>query len=138
MYKNGQILNEKEQIEFAIWTAENGNKLSSKSNGDKTFTVYEIPEPTNEEIQIRVRGIRNQMLTESDKYMISDFPMTDEERYQMKLYRQYLRDYTKQNDWWKELPVGFADWRADVKKVDEILTESTKTEPEAEEAEPEK
>lgn len=104
-------------------------------NGQWYVKGYAPKEPETEK-QARVRGIRNQMLNESDKYMVSDFPLTDEERYQMKQYRQYLRDYTKQDNWWESLPDGFADWRANIEKVDEILKESTK--PDAEEIEPEK
>lgn len=93
-------------------------------NGQWYVKGYAPAEPETEK-QARVRGIRNQMLDESDKYMISDFPLTDEERVQMGLYRQYLRDYTKQDNWWESLPDGFADWRANIEKVDEILKEST-------------
>lgn len=104
-------------------------------NGQWYVKGYAPAEPETEK-QARVRGIRNQMLDESDKYMVSDFPLTDEERVQMGLYRQYLRDYTKQDNWWESLPDGFADWRANIEKVDEILKESTK--PDVEEIEPEK
>lgn len=98
-------------------------------NGQWYVKGYAPEEPETEK-QARVRGIKNQMLDESDKYMISDFPLTDEERVQMGLYRQYLRDYTKQDNWWESLPDSFADWRANIEKVDEILKESTEqTEP---------
>lgn len=98
-------------------------------NGQWYVKGYAPAEPETEK-QARVRKIRNQMLDESDKYMISDFPLTDEERVQMGLYRQYLRDYTKQDNWWESLPDSFADWRANIEKVDEILKESTEqTEP---------
>lgn len=103
-------------------------------NGQWYVKGHAPAEPETDK-QARVREIRNQMLEKSDKYMISDFPLTDEERYQMKLYRQYLRDYTKQKDWWENLPDNFADWRANIAKVDKILKESTKTK--AEQAEPE-
>lgn len=104
-------------------------------NGQWYVKGYAPKEPETE-IQIRVREIRDNLLEQTDKYMISDFPISDEERFQMKLYRQYLRDYTKQNNWWENVPDGFADWRANIEKVDEILKESTK--PDAEEIEPEK
>lgn len=104
----------------------------SEYNGEYLLKS-EIP---NTEIQIRVREIRDNALEQTDKYMIVDFPISDEERYQMKLYRQYLRDYTKLNNWWESLPDSFADWRANIEKVDKILKESTK--PDAEEIEPEK
>lgn len=96
-------------------------------NGQWYVKGYAPEEPETEK-QARVRGIRNQMLDESDKYMVSDFPLTDEERVQMGLYRQYLRDYTKQDNWWESLPDSFADWRANIEKVDEILKESTEQE----------
>ena len=94
-------------------------------NGQWYVKGYAPSEPETDK-QARVREIRNQMLDESDKYMISDFPLTDEERVQMGLYRQYLRDYTKQKDWWESLPMTFDEYIAD------------KAEPDAEEAEPEK
>lgn len=103
------------------------NDVEQAYNGQWYVKGYAPAEPETDK-QARVRGIRNQMLEESDKYMISDFPLTDEERYQMKLYRQYLRDYTKQNNWCERLPDNFADWCANIAKVDKILKESTKTE----------
>lgn len=128
MYKDGQIINKKEHIAFANWVNANGGGYYSESNGDGTYTIHKTPEESETDKQNRVRIIRNQMLDESDKYMVSDFPLTDEERFQMKLYRQYLRDYTKQNNWWESLPDGFADWRANIEKVDEILKEQTEQE----------
>lgn len=128
MYKDGQIITDHKA--FANWTNSHGNQFYDEANGDGTYTVHKKAEPTPEEWQARVREVRNNLLSETDKYMISDFPISDEERYQMKLYRQYLRDYTKQNNWWESLPDSFADWRANIEKVDEILKESTEqTEP---------
>lgn len=144
MRKFAKIINEEtKQCEVGIGTNTEFYKsigmtemdVEQAYNGQWYVKGYAPEEPETEK-QARVRGIRNQMLDESDKYMISDFPLTDEERVQMGLYRQYLRDYTKQDNWWESLPDGFADWRANIEKVDEILKESTK--PDAEEIEPEK
>ena len=123
MYKDGQIITDHKA--FANWTNANGNKFSDRPNGDGTYTVYEVKE-SESEIQYRVREIRDNALEQTDKYMIVDFPISDEDRETMKQYRQYLRDYTKQKDWWKSLPMTFDEYIAD------------KAEPEAEEAEPEK
>ena len=125
MYQDGQIIDKKEHIAFANWVNANGGGFYSESNGDGTYTIRKTPEESETEIQYRIREIRDNLLEQTDKYMISDFPISDEERYQMKLYRQYLRDYTKQDNWWESLPDGFADWRANIEKVDEILKEST-------------
>lgn len=144
MRKYAKIIDEEtKQCEVGIGTNGDFYKLVGMTemdveqayNGQWYVKGYAPAEPETEK-QARVRKIRNQMLDESDKYMISDFPLTDEERVQMGLYRQYLRDYTKQDNWWESLPDGFADWRANIEKVDEILKESTK--PDAEEIEPEK
>ena len=86
------------------------------------------PEEPETEKRARVRGIRNQMLEESDKYMISDYPLTDEERQQFIAYRKYLRNYTEQKDWWEMLPMGFADWRETLNKMVETATEQEQTE----------
>jgi len=37
---------------------------------------------------------RNRLLAESDKYMLSDFPITPENLELIKQYRQQLRDFT--------------------------------------------
>lgn len=112
--------------------------VGQAANGQWYVKGYEpdIPLPTIEELQADIRKKRDIMLTATDKYMLSDFPITNADRELMKMYRAYLRDYTKQDNWWESLPDGFADWRANIEKVDEIQKESTK--PEAEEAEPEK
>ena len=138
MYTDGQIINKQEHIAFANWNNTNGNKFRSESLGNGTYKIVEIviPEPTVEEKQAQSRAIRNSLLDDSDKYLMPDFPTDDAGRELYIQYRQYLRDYTKQNNWWESLPDGFADWRANIEKVDEILKESTK--PDAEEAEPEK
>lgn len=94
-------------------------------NGQWYVKGYAPAEPETE-IQIRVREIRDNALEQTDKYMVVDFPISDEDRETMKQYRQYLRDYTKQKDWWESLPMTFDEYIAD------------KAEPEAEEAEPEK
>lgn len=64
-----------------------------------------------EEKQARVRAVRNQYLEETDKYMLLDFPITEEERNQYKAYRQYLRDYTKGENWYLQEPLDYNSWR---------------------------
>lgn len=43
------------------------------------------------------RNIRNSYLALTDKYLLSDFPITDDNRNIMRLYRQYLRDFINEN-----------------------------------------
>ena len=42
---------------------------------------------------------RNELLANSDKYMILDYPISDAEREEWKVYRQKLRDLTDQENW---------------------------------------
>lgn len=44
------------------------------------------------------RKMRNDLLNETDKYLLSDFPITPEQLIIVKEYRQALRDFTK-NDY---------------------------------------
>ena len=60
----------------------------------------------------QVRAVRNQYLEDTDLYMIIDFPITEEERNQYKEYRQYLRDYTSQPEWYLANPMDFEEWKA--------------------------
>ena len=48
--------------------------------------------PTNEEKLAAIRNQRDQLLNESDKYMLPDYPITDVQGEAWKLYRQALRD----------------------------------------------
>jgi len=40
---------------------------------------------------------RNNLLNETDKYMIIDYPISEEEKNLIKIYRQQLRDIPKNN-----------------------------------------
>ena len=78
----------------------------------RQFKVTQIPEPTEDEKKAFVRSARNQYLAETDKYMLADFPISEEERGQYSAYRQYLRDYTQQDGWFENNPPAFDEWRA--------------------------
>ena len=62
-----------------------------------------------------VRAVRNQYLEQTDKYMIADYPITDEERELYKQYRTYLRTYPECRDWYKANPKTFEEWGAKIR-----------------------
>ena len=68
------------------------------------------PEKPVEELQAQVRSVRNQYLEQTDKYMIVDYPITDDERELYKQYRTYLRDYTLSENWQESNPLKFEEW----------------------------
>ena len=60
----------------------------------------------------QVRSVRNQYLEQTDKYMIADYPITDDERELYKQYRTYLRDYTLSENWWEHSSMTFEEWKS--------------------------
>lgn len=44
-----------------------------------------------------LKNKRNQLLLNSDKYLLSDYPITPDNLILIKEYRQQLRDFTKNN-----------------------------------------
>ena len=99
--------------ETAIWCKENNAMLEEieSKEGRRRFKIVSVPEPTAAEKQEQVRLIRNKYLADTDKYMISDFPITEEERTQYRAYRKYLRDYTKTDGWFEKAPAMFEKWK---------------------------
>jgi hypothetical protein len=51
----------------------------------------------NQNLQLK-RYERNDLLLKTDKYMLNDFPLTDEKKNEVLAYRQYLRDYFDRED----------------------------------------
>jgi hypothetical protein len=49
--------------------------------------------PNNEHYLKRARNIRNELLNRTDRYILSDYPITDEQKQEIKLYRQKLRRF---------------------------------------------
>lgn len=78
------------------------------------------PEPTVEEMMLKVRAVRNDYLQDTDRYMLEDYPITPEEKELCKQYRQYLRDYTEQEEWWLQNPLTFEDWKQGREFVEEM------------------
>lgn len=76
---------------------------------DKQIEQYAEELPI-EQKQSEVRSIRNQYLSETDKYMIVDYPITDEQREEYKEYRTYLRTYPECQEWYEHNPLTFEEW----------------------------
>ncbi len=47
----------------------------------------------NKDLLKTIRNIRNQLLKETDKYILSDYPITLEKQMIIKTYRQELREF---------------------------------------------
>ena len=91
------------------------HQLSDYIHCDGQF-VLTSPDEEIEQRKEQVRFVRNQYLEQTDKYMLVDYPITDDERELYKQYRTYLRDYTLSENWWEHSPKYFSTWK-------EMLTE---------------
>ena len=64
-----------------------------------------------EQKKAEVRSVRNQYLEQTDKFMISDYPITSTQKTKYKQYRAYLRDYPDSSeDWFEHEPMSFSEW----------------------------
>ena len=112
----------KEYADIAVYCNKNGLIIEDK--GDYLEAVNP-PEPSDEEKKARVRAVRNQYLEHTDKFMIADYPITDEERELYKQYRTYLRTYPECQDWYKANPKTYEEWYALYLEADKLQTELT-------------
>lgn len=82
----------------------------------KTFEIkkeiVEVPDTLEfiRERQLLVRNLRNELLKDTDKYMLRDFPIEQVMLDSVIAYRQYLRDYPEHECWWNENPLKLEDW----------------------------
>ena len=87
------------------------HQLSDYVHCDGQF-VLTVSDEAIEQRKKEVRAIRNQYLEQTDKFMIADYPITDEERELYKKYRVYLRTYPECIDWYKANPKTFEEWKS--------------------------
>ncbi|MBQ5810293.1 MAG: phage tail assembly chaperone [Clostridia bacterium] len=66
------------------------------SNGVYLDDTHVCPEESEDVLAAVIRSRRNRLLEESDKYMLPDYPLTDEERLAWQEYRSRLRDIPSQ------------------------------------------
>ena len=87
------------------------HQLSDYVHCDGQF-VLTVSDEAIEQRKGQVRAVRNQYLKQTDKFMITDYPITDDERELYKQYRTYLRDYTLTENWWEHSPMTFEEWKS--------------------------
>lgn len=65
----------------------------------KAFEIeeYQEPEISEEDLAVEIRNKRDRLLSQSDKYMLPDYPISDDDRDLIRKYRQALRDIPTQD-----------------------------------------
>lgn len=79
--------------EAAAWC--NANNAMIEDKGDY-YEVVAIPAPTTEELAAQARSQRDALIAATDYLMATDYPLTDEKRQELTVYRQALRDIPEQ------------------------------------------
>ena len=90
--------------DLAVYCNKNGLIIEDKGN---YIEAVNPPEPSDEDKQEQVRSVRNQYLEQTDKFLLSDYPITSTQKTKYKQYRAYLRDYTLTEDWFEHEPMSF-------------------------------
>lgn len=79
------------------------------------LTEEEQKQADLENKQKSVRAVREQYFTEYvDWYQEKPWlleEMSEEEIVEIKEYREYLKDYTKEEYWWEKNPLNFEEWK---------------------------
>lgn len=97
----GQTFEGKYPPEAALWCNERGDcRIQSVEGG---YQIVKLPEPTNAELAERIRNKRNVLISETDFYLISDYPIDAKNLEELKVYRQALRDIPEQSGFPKDV-----------------------------------
>ena len=83
--------------------------------------IEEPAKPTQEEIAEMKRADRDRLLQDSDIRMLPDFPISAEEKELWLLYRQYLRDITKDPAFPNVDVLNFANWLGQIHSKEPVL-----------------
>lgn len=89
-------------------------------DGNLYLSGYEPQEP-EEEMAERKRADRDRLLQDSDIRMLLDFPVSAEEKELWLLYRQYLRDITKDPAFPNVDVLNFANWLGQIHSKEPVL-----------------
>lgn len=121
MYSIGQKFIGKYPPMSAVWCNKNNAHIEKQ---DDKYVIVENPQPSIEDKKDVVRKVRDKMLTDTDKYMLSDYPITEDQKQDYIAYRKYLRDYTEIKNWYLESPKEFKSW-LESQTVTEEIEEAT-------------
>ena len=92
---NNWTMNENKAKELGYTESIDEDKVLPAIDGFYYLSEYAILK-NNEILAENIRRKRNKRLKDSDKYMLPDYPLSDEQRELVKQYRQTLREIPEQ------------------------------------------
>lgn len=98
-YYDGQIITDHKA--FANWTNANGNKFYDESNGDGTYTVHEVPAPSESEIIAQQVAELKAKLSDTDYVVIKIAEATGEDADVLR--EKYAQVIADRKEWRKQI-----------------------------------
>lgn len=93
--------------EAAVWCNTRGDCSIQKIDG--RYQIIQNPEPDDSMVAEAIRDKRNNLISETDYYLMPDYPSNPQNLEELKVYRQALRDVPKQEGFprdvrWPDVP----------------------------------
>lgn len=106
-YKIGQIFEGEYPPEAAVWCNTRGDCSIQQVDGG--YQIIQNPEPDDSMVAEAVRDKRDNLIGETDYYLMPDYPSNPQNLEELKVYRQALRDVPKQEGFprdvhWPDVP----------------------------------
>lgn len=106
-YEIGQIFEGEYPPEAAIWCNTRGDCSIQQVDGG--YQIIQNPEPDDSMIAEAIRDKRDNLIGETDYYLMPDYPSNPQNLEELKVYRQALRDVPKQEGFpmdvrWPDVP----------------------------------
>lgn len=106
-YKIGQIFEGEYPPEAAVWCNTRGD--CSIQQVDGRYQIIQNPEPDDSMVAEAIRDKRDNLIGETDYYLMPDYPSNPQNLEELKVYRQALRDLPKQEGFprdvrWPDVP----------------------------------
>lgn len=118
MKKYAKVINEETKLcevglgtnsEFYQSIGMTEQEVEQAYNGNWYLKGYAPSQPL-EELKAQKRAERDNLLQSTDKFMLSDYPITEEEKGLWIKYRKYLRDLPEGSDFPNVEVLTFEDW----------------------------
>lgn len=109
-YKIGQIFEGGYPPEAAVWCNTRGDCSIQQVDGG--YQIIQNPEPDDSMVAEAIRNKRDDLIGETDYYLMPDYPSNPQNLEELKVYRQALRDVPKQEGFprdvrWPDVPKFF-------------------------------
>lgn len=103
----GKVFEGEYPPEAALWCNTRGDCSIQQVDGG--YQIIQNPEPDDSMVAKAIRAKRNNLIGETDYYLMPDYPSNPQNLEELKVYRQALRDIPKQEDFprdvrWPDVP----------------------------------